>query len=109
MQMRLGRLEKRHERGIPVSISSLRQPVVNEKLNTENFSPRGLRVLTLYARRRDEIVEITLETTKQERLARVVYCEKLSNGKYGIGLEIIGDPIDWAAEMKSAPSIDSRG
>jgi len=99
MQMKLGRFERRQPREISMTMSNLKPPVVHETAVSENVSPGGFRLLSNYARNRNDIVEVTLQNTRHQRLARVVYCQKLSDGRFGIGLELLGDPFDWAEEI----------
>jgi hypothetical protein len=73
MPVRSGRLEKRIRMAIPVQISSPLDPAaeLNERLMISSVAG-DLRTL-----------------------ARVVYCERLPDGRFGVGLQFQGMAISW--------------
>jgi len=91
MATRTGRVEKRIRLEVPMEISSLQKldptdPA--EKTTAENVSARGVRVLTKRAWSPQERLLVT-SPIGNERLvpARVVYCQLLAEGVFGVGLQ----------------------
>jgi len=86
MPVRSGRLEKRIPLAAPVEISSL-QPAATERTITENLCSLGIRILTQGARELNERVWVRLRDEDLRTLARVVYCQRLPDGRFGVGLQ----------------------
>jgi hypothetical protein len=95
MPVRSGRLERRIRLAVPVEISSLQDPNANERTTTENVCSLGMRVLTQQARDLNERLMIRSLAGDLRTPARVVYCQRLPNGRFGIGLEFHGAAINW--------------
>jgi len=95
MPMRSGRLEKRTRLAIPVRISSLKEPSAGERSTTENICSLGLRVLVRRARELNERILIKSANGELETYARVVYCERLLDGRFALGLEFHGEVTSW--------------
>ena len=95
MPMRSGRLEKRTRLAIPVKISSLKEPSAGERSTTENVCSLGLRVLVRRARELNERLLITSVDGELQADARVVYCERLLDGRFAVGLEFHEEVTDW--------------
>jgi len=95
MPMRSGRLEKRTRLAIPVRISSLEEPSAGERSTTENICSLGLRVLVQRAREMNERLLVSSADGELEADARVVYCERLLDGKFALGVEFRGDVAKW--------------
>jgi hypothetical protein len=95
MPMRSGRLEKRTRLAIPVRISSLKEPSAGERSTTENVCSLGLRVLVRSAREMNERLLIKSADGELEADARVVYCERLLDGRFALGLEFYGEAVSW--------------
>jgi hypothetical protein len=95
MPARSGRLEKRIHLAVPVQISSLLHPAATERTTTENVCSLGIRVLTQRARDLNERLMISSLMGDLRTLARVVYCERLPDGRFGIGLQFHGVDLKW--------------
>jgi hypothetical protein len=95
MPMRSGRLEKRTPLSIPVRISSLKEPSAGERSTTENVCSLGLRVLVRRAREMNERLLIKSSNGELQVDARVVYCERLLDGRFALGLEFRGEVSTW--------------
>jgi len=95
MPIRSGRLEKRTRLAVPVSICSLKEPAAGERSTTENICSLGLRVLVRYARELNERVLIKSANGELHADARVVYCERLADGRFALGLEFHGEATSW--------------
>jgi hypothetical protein len=90
-----GRLEKRIRLAIPVEVSSPRDPAATERTTTENVCSLGLRILTQRAKEMNERLMINSLAGDLRTLARVVYCQRLPDGRFGIGLQFQGLAVDW--------------
>lgn len=97
MAVRSGRLEKRIQLSLPVQISSLYDPSTAERTLTENVCSLGMRVLTQKARELNERLMISSLVGDLRALARVVYCQRLPDGRYGLGIQFQGQSISWPA------------
>src|SRR5437879_8039951 len=95
MPARSGRLEKRVRLSVPVEISSSRNADEVERTTTENVCSVGIRILTQRARDSNERLIINSLVGDQRAVARVVYCQRLADGRFGVGLEFQGRPVHW--------------
>jgi len=95
MPQRSGRLEKRIRLEVPVQISSLFDPAKTERTTTENVCSVGMRILTQRARELNERLLINAVVGDLRTLARVVYCQRLPDGRYGVGLQFQGKTVNW--------------
>jgi hypothetical protein len=95
MPMRSGRLQKRTPLAVPVRISSLKEPSAGERSTTENVCSLGIRVLVRHARKLNERLLIKSADGELQTDARVVYCERLLDGRFALGLEFHGEVTTW--------------
>jgi hypothetical protein len=95
MPMRSGRLEKRTRLAVPVRISSLKEPSAGERSTTENICSFGIRVFVGRARELNERLLIKSADGELQTDARVVYCERLLDGRFALGLEFNGHVANW--------------
>lgn len=98
MPIKLGRLENRVRLAIPVEISSLEDPYGTERTTTENVCSLGVRVLMNRARGRNERLIVKSLTGDLRALARVVYCQRLPDGRFEVGLHFRSEAVDWGPE-----------
>jgi len=98
MPARYGRLEKRIRLAVPVQISSILDPSVTERTTTENVCSLGIRILTQRSRDLNERLMISSLAGDLRSPARVVYCQRLSNGGFAIGLQFQGVSINWPGD-----------
>ena len=98
MPAKSGRLEKRIRLAIPVEITSLQYTGANERTTTENVCSLGIRVLAEHAREKNERLMIKSLAGDLRALARVVYCQRLPDGHFGIGLQFQGAAVSWSTE-----------
>src|SRR6267142_158016 len=95
MPARSGRLEKRIRLAVPVQISSLMDPAATERTTTENVCSLGIRILTRRARDSNERLMISSLLGDLRALARVVYCQRLPDGRFAVGLQFQGVTDSW--------------
>jgi hypothetical protein len=101
MPTRLGRLEKRITLAVPVEIVSLENPTAGERTTTENVCSLGVRVLTRQTMARNERVRIQSLSGDLRAPARVVYCQRLPDGRFGVGLQFQGVALDWPKDQNA--------
>jgi hypothetical protein len=95
MPARSGRLEKRIRLAVPVEIFTPQNPAAAERTITENFCSLGMRILTQRARGLNERMWIRSLDMDLRTLARVVYCQRLADGRFAIGLHFQGVAVTW--------------
>ena len=71
------------------------EPSVGERSTTENICSLGLCVLVRRARELNERILIKSADGELETHARVVYCERLLDGRFALGLEFHGEVTSW--------------
>jgi hypothetical protein len=104
MPSRTGRIEKRIRLAVPVQISSLQDPSAIERTTTENVCSVGVRVLTQAAKELNERLLVRSLAGDLRSLARVVYCQRLPDGRYGIGLQFQEGSATWPTSSTSRAS-----
>lgn len=104
MAVRSGRLEKRVPQSLPVQISSFYDPSTTERTATENVCSLGMRVLTKKARELNEPLMISSLVGDLRALARVVYCQWLPDGRFGIGIQFQRQSLNWPTSLFIGPS-----
>jgi hypothetical protein len=102
--MRSGRLEKRTRLAIPVQISSLQDPPATERTTTENVCSLGVRVLVRRPRELDGRLVVKSLSGDLQALARVVYCQRLSDGRFGVGLQFQQRASNWLENSQGGGS-----
>jgi hypothetical protein len=95
MPARSGRLAKRIQKSMPVEISTFQHPPKTERATTENVSSLGVRVLTDRPLEQNERLMIRPLLEGQQNVARVVYCERLLGGRFGVGMQFLGAGVNW--------------
>lgn len=86
MLMPTGRSEKRAPIELPVALSLVSEPSVKERVLTENVSSRGLRLITKRIWKPGARVRVSFAGEGIDEQARVVYCQRLANKKFAVGL-----------------------
>jgi hypothetical protein len=99
MPPRSGRLEKRIPVVVPVEISSVQNPWLTERTTTENLSSLGVRVLTSSAKEENERLVITSLAGDLRVEARVVYCQRIPDGRFGVGIQFQAGAYNWAHHL----------
>jgi hypothetical protein len=95
MPVRSGRLEKRVRLAVPVQISSVLDAAVTERTTTENASSQGIRILTQRGMELKERLWVKSLDGDLRTLAHVVYCQRLPEGCFGVGLQFQGEAVNW--------------
>ena len=66
-----------------------------EKTYTDNISPCGARVFSKHSWETGEIVKLT-SLHDGSVCGQVVYCQKLQDDRYALGLHVLDRPIPWS-------------
>lgn len=99
MPLRSGRIEKRIRLAVPVHVFSLEDPSAYERAATENVSPLGVRILTHQPQQLNSRVLISSQAGDLRAAARIVYCQRLPDGRFGVGAQFQGTAIDWKTNL----------
>lgn len=104
-----GRLETRRIFTLPIKLLDPREPEVTENGVTENVSRLGARVLVRAPKKPNAILFLDSPVNSFRTLARVVYCEPLSDGQFGIGLQLKEPTVEWGDKgLSRAASLSRR-
>jgi hypothetical protein len=91
-----GRSEKRITRTVSLKVGVPPEPKLGERTSTENVSAHGARVLVEQRLQPGQFVLIDSPADGVRLQARIVYCQKVSAGRYAVGLELTGRVEPWA-------------
>jgi hypothetical protein len=70
-----------------------------EKTYTDNISPHGARIFSKYAWQLEDMVRITL-LNQDVACGKVVYCQRLPDNRYSIGVRFQDQPVTWSTLRK---------
>jgi hypothetical protein len=90
-----GRLHRRIRLTLPVKLLDPSEPRTSQNAVTENVSPSGARVVLEAPKQPDTLLLLKAFTRRFRVSARVVYCQPLAGGKFGVGLELQGHSVNW--------------
>jgi len=94
-----GRIEKRFRLSLPLELSKLQQPNDTELTVTENICSIGARVLSWRAVEPNERLMVRFLELNLRTEARVVYCQRVRHGRFGLGLQFQGMSMSkWTKE-----------
>ncbi len=99
--MRSGRLEKRTRLSVPLQISSLQDTTAIERTTTENVCSLGIRAVMGRPKELGERLILKSLDGALQTLARVVYCQKLSDGRFGVGFQFQQKATNWLKKSLS--------
>ena len=88
MSMSSGRSEKRTPIELAVVLSSLNERPFEERAFTENLSSRGLRAITKRMWQPGDRFLVSFGAEAIPGTARVVYCQRLANNRFAVGLAL---------------------
>jgi hypothetical protein len=91
-----GRSEKRIARSVRVEVCLGDEPKLNERTLTENVSAHGARVLMEQKLQPGERVLVSSPKEGARSQARIVYCQRVSESSFAIGLELTDRVEPWA-------------
>jgi PilZ domain len=88
MSVSTGRREKRTPMEVPVVLSHPNKNPHKERTLTENVSPRGLRAVTKRTWQPGTRLLVTFDREGIQGPAQVVYCQRLANDRFAVGLAL---------------------
>jgi hypothetical protein len=97
-----GRLNGREERRLPIMMEVNLAPAGGasaercERTFTDNISPHGIRLQSTNAWRFGEQAEVTPRKGEVSMLGQVVYCQRIGNGRFFVGLKFWDKHIPWS-------------
>ena len=91
-----GRSEKRITGTVSVEVCLQDEPRLNERMLTENVSAHGARVFMERKLQPGQQVLVSSPKEGVRSQGRIVYCERLSEGRFVVGLEFSGRVELWA-------------
>ena len=94
--MSSGRSEKRIARTMRVEVCVQDETKLNERTLTENVSAHGARVLMQLRLQPGQRVLVNSPNEGVRSQARIVYCQRVSERKFAVGLELSGRVEPWA-------------
>jgi hypothetical protein len=90
------RVQKRAPATVALQITSAKQPFITELAFTENVSLCGVRVVTERAWKPGERVVVKSFHGTIQSQAKVIYCSRLAEARYAVGLELGSAVGKWA-------------
>src|SRR5579859_4345521 len=105
MQIRSGRLEKRIRLAVSVELRSAQDQSTAERATTENVCSSGARVLTRLHKQRNERLMIRTLVENLWTVARVVYCHRLPNEIFGVGIQLEGIRLHWDLDSTTTAAL----
>ena len=97
------RIQKRTHASVALQISSAEQPFITELAFSENVSLHGVRVVTERAWKPGERVIVKSYHGSIQSLAKVIYCYRLAEARYAVGLELRSAVGTWADVSQPQP------
>lgn len=95
MAVPTGRSDKRIPRHVLVELAPPGSLEFKEAAIAENVSARGMRVATEHVWYPGDSVFLSSPESGFRTQARVVYCQRLENSKFAIGLELVAPLTEW--------------
>jgi hypothetical protein len=93
-----GNMEKRVSVAIVVRLSRLKEPAASEEelAYTDNVSAHGARVVSKHAWKPGDHAQISSWNAKTPIRGKVIYCQKLADDRYAVGLNFQERHIEWS-------------
>jgi hypothetical protein len=91
-----GRSEKRIARIVSVEVCLQDEAKLNERTLTENVSAHGARVLMEQKLQPGQRVLVNSTKEGMRLQARIIYCQRVSEGRFAVGLELSNRVELWA-------------
>src|SRR3981189_2280944 len=97
------RIQKRTHASVALQISSAEQPFITELAFSENVSLHGVRVVTERAWKPGERVIVESYHGNIRSLATVIYCYRVAEARYAVGLELRSAVGTWVDVSQPQP------
>jgi len=96
MALPSGRCDKRFRKDVVVELVRPDASELKEVALVQNVSARGVRVATQQTWRPGDNVLLSSPESGVRTQARVVYCQRLENNRFAVGLELSAPLGEWA-------------
>jgi len=96
MPVPTGRYEKRIARAVTIEVCLQTEPTFKERALTENVSPHGARGLMKREWRPGQYVVVFAPKEGVWSPAQIVYCQRLAESRFAVGLELSVRMDHWA-------------
>ncbi len=96
MPVPTGRFEKRIARAVTIEVCPQNEPMLKERTLTENVSPHGARVLMQREWQPGQHVLLIFPKEGVRSRAQIVYCERVAQSRFAVGLELSEEVELWA-------------
>jgi len=90
MPVPTGRLQHRIPKAEVVELLGVESPIAKVEAIIENVSPRGARVITNSICAPGKQVRLNAPNEHLNLRGRVVYCQRLEDGRFAVGLQLDG-------------------
>ncbi len=102
------RIQKRTRASVALQITSAQQPLITELAFTENVSLHGVRVVTERAWKPGERVILKSYHGTIQSAAKVIYCCRLAETRYAVGLELRSAVGTWVdVSQPQSPRVEA--
>lgn len=91
-----GRSEKRIAKTVSVEVRVPDGPALRERASTENVSAHGARLFMKQRLKPGQSVVLVSPTEGVGCQAQIVYCQRISEDRFAVGLELRGRVEAWA-------------
>jgi hypothetical protein len=92
-----GRMEKRLPMAIVVNLTNSHDQAEPEVTYTDNVSAHGARVVSGRSWQAGDLAQVTSLKDQTTLFGKVVYCQKLPDKRYCIGLNFNNGGVTWSA------------
>src|SRR5690242_20164192 len=96
MALPSGRCDKRISKEVVVELVRPDAPEPKEVAFVQNVSARGARVATEHVWHPGDNVLLCSPESGFQAQARVVYCQRVENNRFAVGLELSTPLVEWA-------------
>jgi hypothetical protein len=100
MALQHGRFHARTSLTVKVNLIDPQQPGIVDEAMTENVSAQGARAVVKAAKQPGTLLSLYSPRHRFQTFVRVVYCERLRGGQFGVGLELEGPSVNWAEKAQ---------
>lgn len=91
-----GRSEKRIAKTVNLEIHLQDGPALKDRASTENVSAHGARLFMKQRLKPGQVVVLVSPTEGVGCQAQIVYCQRISEDRFAIGLELSGRVEAWS-------------
>jgi hypothetical protein len=95
MAMRTGRSDRRFTKEVAMELARADASQLRRMAIAQNVSARGMRVATENVWLPGDLVLLSSTESGVSTQARVVYCQRMENNRFAVGLELLAPLGEW--------------